>query len=181
MNPTTMNDRELDMAIGAAYVDEDLPRLHALEAEHDRRRRDEERERLANAERARRTHASAEAERRALLERLTKQCDAYRARFIALLRDIDTASDKAALVPEAYQVGRQAYSLGHDLASVTGNHRSGLRYDVPDQLVLHGGRAAEGFLAEICGRPVSVPTPWQRDIERLRELMPHVEDVRNGG
>jgi hypothetical protein len=178
---TVLPDKDLDLAIGAAFLDGDKARLKALEDEHDRRRREEARERLAEAERARRAHDSADTDRRMLLAKLTALRDDYRAQFLDRLNEIDTASNKAALISAAHELGMQAHSLSHDLVGVTGDRRFSIRYDVSDLLLGHGGRLAEAFLTGMRGRRVVVPQPWADDVRRLRELTPDTTGIANGG
>lgn len=165
-----LDDAGLARAIEAARASVNAETiLERLEAEHQRRVEQ---------------NAAKDAERDALLAELTEHRDDYRRIFEQQLAELDHTPpfEAGPLVASAYEMGMRGYSLSHDLAAVTGDRqRFEMRYDVPDQLVLHGGRAAEAFLANQRGRPSTVETPWDADMARLRELMPRVARIGNGG
>ncbi len=179
---TPLTDAELTHRIGAAVLDRS-PELPILESERQRRFTATAHTRLADAERDRRAQAAAEAEREQLLDTLTKQRDNYRARFVAALYQLDTTPPGVvgSLLESAYALGRSAYTLGHDLAGVTGDRRMAGRYDVSDQIELHAGAAGTAFVANLRGHAPKIPTPWAAAVARLRELMPHAERIGNGG
>lgn len=183
MHITDLTDQDLDAQIGAATLDGERERLEHLEQERARRRQAAERHRLADDERQRRMRAEHEAERQALLDRLIALRADLRGRFLATLDALDRTVpvDAGPLIVRAYELGRGAYSLSHDLASVTGDRqRFETRYDVPDHLALHGGPAGEAFVAGVRGgRPPVIPTPWRDDVERLRDLWPPRQDMRS--
>lgn len=178
---TTLTDAELDRAIGAAVLDKADTR--PLEQERDRRRRAVEHAALGDAERARRTQADAETEHTALVMKLLAQRDEYRAAFVARVNELSVTppADAGPVIEGAYTLGRQAYAISHDLADETGDRRLALRYDVTDQIALHGGAAGEAFVASLRGHAPPVPTPFRDDVNRLRALSPRQSLIGNGG
>lgn len=178
----SLTDAALTQRLGGALLDRS-PELPALEQERQRRLAATAHQRIASVEAQRRQIAADAAERDALLARLLAQRDDLRACFVAALQTLSVTApaDVGPLLASAYQLGRQAYALGHDLAGVTGDRRLAGRYDVTDQLALHGGAAGAAFVASLRGHVPAVPTPWRADVERLRALTPRVQRVGNGG
>jgi len=175
-------DAELRQRIGAALLDAS-PDLPGLEAERQRRLTATAHTRLADAEAQRRQIAADAAERDALLAALTRQLADLEQQHrddLALL-DATPQGQAYTIVERAYRSGRAAYSLSHDLHGLTGDRRFYRPYRVPDALALHGGAVGEAFMRSIAGRPPRLETPWRPDVERLRELWPHVERIANGG
>lgn len=181
--PEPMTDQELKAQIGAAALDGDSERVDRLEADRDRLHRSAERQQLADAERQRRQIEADAAERDHLLAALTQQRDDYRRRFVELLHrlDVTAPSDAGPVIEEAYTLGRQAYSIAHDLSGALGDRHLALSWDVTGQIELHGSATGAAFVRSIIGRAPTVPTPWAADLDRLRELAPRQSAIGNGG
>lgn len=182
INYTTLTDHELSQHLGAAILDQ-APHVSVLEAERQRRLAEAVHQRIADAERQRRQVEADAIERDALLGKLIALRDDLRVRFVATLHKLDTTPpvDVGPLLELAYQLGRSAYAVAHDLAGATGDRRLELRWDVSGQIELHGGAPGAAFVAALRGRSPVVPTPWAADITRLRALTPPVDRVANGG
>ena len=180
---TNLTETELKEQLGAAVLDGSDERLYELEHERDRRRSTAERQQLADAEAQRRAKITEETERDALLAKLSTRLAEFEQQHRDDLAELERTpqAETLAVVERAYISGRQAYSIAHDLFGATGDRRFYRAYRVPDALSLHGGRAGDTFLMQIRGRPPKVETPWSVDIARLRELMPRVKRIGNGG
>jgi hypothetical protein len=180
-NVSTYSDIELQQRLGAAIVDRDVKTETLLKQERDRRTLQP----LADAERARRETALREKEAEALTQKFVALRDSLREQFVNELAVLAVTPQTEAwdVVEKAYVLGRQAYALSHDLAGALGDRRyAAQRYDVPDQLELHGGQVGKAFILGARGRPPVVPTPWHDDIQRLREIyVPSGPRIGNGG
>lgn len=175
---------ELDAQRGIAALDGDPDRLHVLDAEVDRRRRQTEHDALAAAERQRRQHVADVAEATAQLETFTAQLADLEQQHRDDLAALETTpqASASAVCERAYVSGRLAYSLAHDLFGITGDRRFYRPYVVLDQLALCGGAAGEAYVWSIRGRPPRLEVPWRDALERLKVLMgPIPTRIQNGG
>jgi hypothetical protein len=177
---STYSDSELQQRLGAAVLDDDVQAQALLKQEQDRRTLQP----LADAERARREAALRAAEADALIKKLVAEAESLDQQYKEVLVKLSMTppADAWPVVEEAYTLGRQKYSLCNDLVNATGHRRFATRDDVPDQLELYGGQVGKSFILGVRGRPPVVPTPWSKDIERLREIyVPTGQRIGNGG
>ena len=173
-----LSEEELLQRLGAAALDGDATMQAALQRERERRSLQP----LAAAEARRRQTARQEEEAAALLQKLATMLDELRSAFLAKLDElaVTPATHVQPVLGAAYELGRQIYTLSHDLVAATGDRqRFFRRYDVPDQLILRGGAAAQAFLSN--QGKTQCATPWSEDIARLRTLMLRKERIGNGG
>jgi hypothetical protein len=122
------------------------------------------------------------AEAAVLLEKLTTLLAKFEADYRDAVAGLQATPPDAAwpVVEKVYTLGRQAYSLAHDLRGATGDRKFHRYYTVIETLNQHPtGRA---FVRAHVGKPPKIAIPWHADLQRLVSLLGPVPNrIGNGG